>query len=337
MTIIAAVLVFCFLILSHEFGHFIMAKACGIYVEDFSLGMGPKLLSWKGKETQYTLRLLPIGGWCKMAGEDEESDNPRAFCNKKVWQRICVVAAGPVMNFLCAIILFIILFMLIGTYSTSSTIGGVNADSPAAQAGLQSGDVIVSIDGIAIDEWNDISAAVNSGEAGRSLQCVIERDGEQFSVIVTPSYDDSYGSYLLGITPTRARQNLFRAIGLGVEQSVLFARDLLVSIAGMLRGTVQPDVSGPVGIVTAIGETARYGFQSLMLLTAYLSINLGLINLFPLPALDGSRIVFLSIEGIRRKPFDRDKEGMVHMIGLFLLMGLMLVVTYNDIVKLISG
>lgn len=336
MTIVAAILVFCFLILSHEFGHFIVAKACGIYVEDFSLGMGPKLLSWKGKETQYTLRLLPVGGWCKMEGEDEDSENPRAFCNKKVWQRICVVAAGPVMNFICAIILFVILFMMVGTYSTTNQVGDVTAGYPAATAGLQSGDILLDINGFPISNWNDISTAVNQ-QPGQTLSCLVERDGQQLTIIITPVYDESRGSYLLGITPMQARLGFFKAVGLGVRQSVLFARELVISIVGMIRGTMEVDISGPVGIVTVIGETASYGFRSLMLLTAYLSINLGLINLFPLPALDGSRIVFLAVEGIRRKPIDRDKEGWVHTIGLFLLLGVMVLVTYHDIVRLVSG
>ena len=335
-TIVSAILVFCFLIISHEFGHFIAAKACGVYVEDFSLGMGPKLLQFHGKETTYTLRPFPIGGWCKMRGEDEDSEDPRAFNNKKVWQRMIIVAAGPFMNFLCAFLLFIVIYMMIGTVSTANVVGSTEDSSPAAQV-LQAGDEIIDINGMTISSWNDIGAAVNSGSEGSPLSITVIRDGQTLVLSISPVYNEEAQQWKLGIMPMTEHQNIFTAIKLGCVQSVNFAVTLILSIGQMITGQIEADVAGPVGIVNLIGQASGYGIQYLLILTAYLSINLGLINLFPLPALDGSRLVFMLVEAIRRKPVPREKEGMVHFIGMILLFGLMIVITYNDIVRLVTG
>ena len=337
LTAIAAIVVFCLLILSHELGHFIAAKACGVYVEDFSLGMGPKLLKWQGKETQYTLRLLPIGGWCKMTGEDEESDNPRAFCRKKVWQRMLIIGGGPLMNFIFAIILFVILFMLLGSYSTENVVGMPTEGSPAETAGIESGDYVLQINDVPISNWNEIGNTINQQAEGEDLIFLIERDGEQLSVIVSPYYDESSDSWMVGLLPQKTRQNFFTAIGLGIGQSISFTKELLVAIVDMIKGTMTVDVAGPVGIITIIGDATSYGFRSLLLLTAYLSINLAIVNLLPLPALDGSRLVFLAVEGIRRRPINPNWEGRIHFIGLMLLFGLMIILTYSDLVRIFSS
>ena len=334
--IIAALAIFCVLVLTHEFGHFIVAKACGVYVEDFSVGMGPRLLHYQGKETDYCLRLLPIGGWCKMVGEDEESDNPRAFCRKTVGQRMAIVAAGPLMNFISAALLFIIIFMMIGTYSSQPLVGSTIPDTPAAAA-LEAGDRILAIEGREIAEWNDIGAAVNSLPAGESFTVEVERDGERLELEIAPYFDEETSSWKLGIYPAEEKQKLGRAIALGFTQTYVFTKELILAIVGMFRGTVPVDVGGPVAIVSVIGDAASYGIQSVLLLAAYLCINLGLVNLLPLPALDGSRLVFLAIEGLRGKPIDPKKEGMVHFIGLVLLLGLMLLITYHDIANLAAG
>lgn len=337
ITIVSVILVFCLLILSHEFGHFLAAKACGIYVEDFSLGMGPKLVQFKGKETTYTLRPFPIGGWCKMRGEDEESADPRAFKSRKLWQQMLTIFAGPLMNFIMAIIIFVIVFMMMGTASTANVVGEVMADTPAAAAGLQAGDKILSINGEEIDAWGDISATINSGDLGTSLALNLERDGEQVQTVIQPYFNDETQAWMIGIAPQKLHQNFFHAIWLGCVQSVQFAVAIIRGVAQMISGAIPADVAGPVGIVTLIGQASSYGLQSLLILTAYLSINLGLINLFPLPALDGSRLVFLFIEALRGKPMNQAKEGMIHFVGLILLFGLMLFITYKDIVRLVAG
>ncbi len=334
ITIIAAVAVFCLLILSHELGHFLAARACGVYVEDFSLGMGPKLFGWKGKQTNYSLRLLPIGGWCRMLGEEDDSNDKRAFCNKTVWQRILIVFAGPLANFLFAIIIFIVIFMMIGTYSETSELGEIQPDSPAAAAGLESGDVILSINGEEISQWTEIGAAVNA-YGGEALTLLVDRDGEQLTLTLSPAFNAEDQSWKIGVTPAKERQNIFTAIGLGVQQSIFFTKELILGVAGMIAGTVDVDVAGPVGIVNTIGDAAGYGLQTLLLLMGYLCINLAIVNLLPLPALDGSRIVFLLIEWIRGKAIAPEKENRIHFIGLVLLMGLMVLITYRDIVNLV--
>lgn len=335
ITVASVILVFCALILSHELGHFAAARACRIYVEDFSLGMGPKLLQLKGKETKYTLRLLPIGGWCNMRGEDEDSPDPRGFNNKKVWQRMTVIAAGPVANFIFAMILFAIVFMS-GVVSDRNIVGEPVADSPAAGV-LQAGDVVSEINGIAINNWQDIGAAVNASEAGSMINLTIIREGMEQKLAIQPYFEEAEQLWKVGIAPSIEHYGLFAAIGMGITQSIDFTIELVKGLFQMITGQIKADVAGPVGIVTLIGQTTEYGIKNVLFLTAFLSINLGLINLFPLPALDGSRLVFLAVEGIRRKPIPRQKEGMVHFIGLVLLLGLMVVITYQDIMRLVAG
>lgn len=335
LTVIAAIVVFCLLILSHELGHFLMARLFGVAVVDFSLGMGPKIAKWQGKYTQYTLRAFPIGGWCNMLGEDESSDNPRAFCQKPVWQRMLIVAAGPITNFLFAVLLFIVIFMMMGTYSQENVVGEPIADMPAQAAGILPGDRIIRIDGKEISSWGEIGAAVNTAQPGHVLHFELNREGRVLGLDIQPYFNEEGGNWMIGVQPVRERQNIFTAISLGMQQSIEFVRMLVVAVIGMFQGTVPVDVAGPVGIVSIIGEQANQGLQNLLLLTAILSINLAIINLLPLPALDGSRLVFLAVERLRGRPINREREGMVHFIGLLLLMGLMVVITYHDIMRLI--
>ncbi len=324
------------MVISHEFGHFIAAKACGIYVTDFSMGMGPKLIAWQGKETQYTIRLLPIGGWCKMIGEEESSDDPRAFNMQPVWQRMLVIAAGPLMNFLMAILIFIIIFMMLGSYSPANYIGAPVPDSGAEAAGLQAGDQIVEISGTPVTQWSDIAGAVDAATDQQAMLVVIQRDGQRQTVTVQGYYDQESSTWKLGVQPMVVRQNIFTAIALGARQSVEFTRLLIMALVQMCTGEIPLDVAGPVGIVTVVDQAADYGVKSVLLLTGYLCINLGVINLLPFPALDGCQLLFLIVEAIRRKPFDRNRVGMINFIGLALLMGLMLLITYRDILRLIG-
>lgn len=337
MPVLAAILVFCLLILSHEFGHFIMAKFSGIYVYDFSLGMGPKLFSIKGKETEYILRLFPIGGHCLMMGDDEESEDPRSFNKKKVWRRITVILGGPVMNFLTAVLIFVILFMMMGTASTTNEVGDLIEGQAAEAAGLLPGDLIIGINGLPVSAWADIGPAVALHEPGEPMNVVVDREGREVSLTIHPYLEEESGRWLIGIYPAVVRQNFFTAIGLGVKQSFLFTKDLILALAGMVAGQVEPDVTGPVGVVTIISEATTYGLKSLLFITAILCVNLAVINLLPIPALDGSRVVFLLVEGLRGKPLNRQREGMVHFIGLMMLFALIIVITFKDIMRLIGG
>jgi len=338
LKIIAALAVFCVLIITHELGHFVVAKMSGIYVYSFNLGMGPKLFSFTKGETEYTIRLLPLGGSVMMMGEDDDTcdDDPRSFNRQAVWKRICTIAAGPLMNFVTAIVLFIIVFMMLGTASDANIIGGVIEGSAAQAAGLQAGDQILYIGDYLIEKWNDISPAIAAAGAGNPLDIVFLRDGVQQQLTLQPYLDEASGNWMIGIQSSVARQSLSTAIKLGFMQTYLFTKEIIVTLGAMILGKTAVELSGPVGIVTVIGEASTYGLMNVLLLTAYLSVNLGLLNLLPIPALDGSRIVFLAIEGLRGKPFDREKEGMVHAIGLMLLLGLMVLVTYQDIARLIN-
>jgi len=310
----------------------------GIYVYSFNLGMGPKLFSFTKGETEYTIRLLPLGGSVMMMGEDDDTcdDDPRSFNRQAVWKRICTIAAGPLMNFVTAIVLFIIVFMMLGTASDANIIGGVIEGSAAQAAGLQAGDQILYIGDYLIEKWNDISPAIAAAGAGNPLDIVFLRDGVQQQLTLQPYLDEASGNWMIGIQSSVARQSLSTAIKLGFMQTYLFTKEIIVTLGAMILGKTAVELSGPVGIVTVIGEASTYGLMNVLLLTAYLSVNLGLLNLLPIPALDGSRIVFLAIEGLRGKPFDREKEGMVHAIGLMLLLGLMVLVTYQDIARLIN-
>lgn len=334
MSVLYTIIIICVLVLVHEFGHFIVAKKSGVLVEEFSLGMGPKLLGWQGAETAYSVRLLPIGGYVKMTGEDEDSDNPRAFCNKSVWVRMAVTFAGPLMNLLIAVVFFLVAFMYFGTPATDGLIGTVAENSPAAAAGLQGGDVITALNDAPVDGWTDVTAYMAAVEPGDAVRVSYLRDGEvQTAELITMETD---GRAVLGVTQGIRRADLVSSLQLGFATTVNFTVMILQSLVDMVTGAADVDVAGPVGMVTLVDEYANVGLMYLFLFAGMLSVNLGVMNLLPIPALDGARLVFLLIEAVRRKPIDRDKEAMVHLVGFALLMALMVVITYFDIDRLIS-
>lgn len=344
-TVILALFIFGVLIFVHEFGHFIIAKLVGIRVEEFSIGMGPKAFSTQKGETLYSIRLLPIGGYVKMTGESgiEEEDikiinDPKRFNNKTAGQRAAVVVAGPIMNFLLAVILFALFFSFVGMpiANNSTIIGEVMADSPAQKVGLKSGDQIVAIDGHNVNEWSEMVKLIHS-QPGQELDFNIDRKGQSINLKITPELDPESKVGLIGVIPSTywEKVNPFKAFGLAVKRTIDIVVFTFVAIVQMVTGHMGTgDVAGPVGIVQLIGESAQVGLIYLINLTALISINLGLLNLLPIPALDGSKLIFLGIEGIRGKPVDARKENFVHIIGFALLMTLMLFVTYRDIVKL---
>ncbi|MBR7113927.1 MAG: site-2 protease family protein, partial [Firmicutes bacterium] len=251
MKIIAALAVFCVLIITHELGHFAVAKMSGIYVYSFNLGMGPKLFSFTKGETEYTIRLLPLGGSVMMMGEDDDTcdDDPRSFNRQAVWKRICTIAAGPLMNFVTAIVLFIIVFMMLGTASDANIIGGVIEGSAAEAAGLQAGDQILYIGDYLIEKWNDISPAIAAAGAGNPLDIVFLRDGVQQQLTLQPYFDELSGNWMIGIQSSVARQSLSTAIKLGFMQTSLFTKEIIVTLGAMILGKTAVELSGPVGIV----------------------------------------------------------------------------------------
>lgn len=350
----------------HELGHFLLAKANGIEVFEFSLGMGPTLFSKQIGDTLYCIKLLPLGGSCMM-GEDEfeseeeetieleeqesemqESERQEAsepvrkgnFNEKSVWARISVVVAGPVFNFILAVVFASIMIFFIGYQDAE--IGAVVEESAAEMAGLESGDTILSMNGRNMYVWSDVST-YNQLHQGKTVVIEYERDGAVYEVTLTPEYSEESQSYLMGITSAGYVQaNVFESMQYGVYTLRYWVLTTFDSLKMMLTGSVSlDDISGPVGIVSVVDDTyeasSQYGWYvvviNLMNLTVLLSANLGVMNLLPIPALDGGRLVFFVIEAIRGKRISPEKESMVHMIGFIALMGLMLLILFNDVMK----
>lgn len=335
VTIGLTLLLFGLVIVFHEGGHLLFAKANHIYVEEFAVGMGPKLFSIQGKETLYSLRLLPIGGYCKMPGEDGESEHPNGFDKKSVPQRMLVVFGGAFFNFILAILLFIPAFMLLGAPVDEAKIGEVQQDKPAAVAGIEAGDEIIAIDGVAISSWDEAVTQI-SANTGTEIALTVARGEETLDFTLTPEIDSETGRGMLGIVRETASITVFGAIKKGFVQTYELTSLILVTLFQMITGVIQPDLAGPVGVGQMVGQVASYGFINFLIFAGAISVNLGVVNLLPIPALDGSRLVFLAIEGIRGRPVSPKVEGTIHFIGFALLMVLMVVITYFDILR-VSG
>lgn len=451
MNIILAILVLSIIIIVHEFGHFILAKANGVMVLEFCIGFGPKLISFKKGETVYSIKLLPFGGACMMLGEDmadekmagqiveesqdasmseaesgvkEQYDMTRSFAAKSVWARMSILAAGPIFNFILAFILAVVIIGYIGydpckvsavddnspaseaglksddiitkingksisfskdltlitfmhpdrqlnityrrdgseyttsvtpeykkdisyktgiTISADCTINAVEDNSPAAQGGMKAKDKILAIDGIKQDNTDMLVKTIADCE-GRTLSVTVERNGEEVTLNVTPVIRETE-SYYTGLYSygERVKVNAISTIGYSFKEVGYWIRYVFGSLGMMFSGRVSlDDVSGPVGVVNIIGEVVEesrsdgllYVFLNLFNMTVMISANLGVMNLLPLPALDGGRLLFIFIELLRGKPISREKEGMVHFVGIVLLMILMVIVMFNDIRKI---
>lgn len=342
MKIIVALIIFSIVILFHELGHFLLAKANGIRVNEFSLGLGPTICGFTKGETKYSLKLLPFGGACMMEGEDEESSDERAFGKKSVWARISVVAAGPVFNFIMAFVFSFILISFNG-YDIPQ-IAGVLEGYAAEEAGMQEGDVIVKMNHKNIHFYREVSA-YSMFHAGDTIEIEYERDGEKYTTTLIPKYDEETGRYLYGFLggATVEKGNVLQNLKYSAYEVEYWIYTTVQSIRMLVTGGYSVnDLSGPVGIVNVIGEsyeeTISISYYAVIMQMLYICVllaaNLGVMNLLPLPALDGGRLVFLIIEAIRGKRVDPDKEGMVHFIGLMLLLALMVFVMFNDIRKL---
>ena len=346
ITFVAAVFVFGILTFFHELGHFMAARYYGIKVYEFSLGFGLSFFDVKRGDTLYSLRLIPLGGYVKMAGTDPDEEGeteynaPHSFNQKSVWQRFWVIAAGPLMNFVLAILLLATIFMVYGMKIPTSHVGNVLEGSPAERFGIQPGYKIIEVNSIPVNNWADLTKEINKS-AGKEIVLKLEKDGDIYQKVVVPELDED-GRYIIGIQPdpnniTVERLNPFAAIWQGMKITLNVSIMIVTFLGKMIIGAEPPDLSGPVKIVSVIGDAAQTGFFQLLQLTAFLSINIGLLNLFPIPALDGSRLVFLLVEKIRGKPIDPTKEGFIHMIGFGLLMLMIVVVTFNDIQSLFNS
>jgi len=328
-TIIIALIVFGLLIIFHELGHFSTAKLVGIRVHEFSIGMGPRIFKISGKETEYSIRIFPIGGFVKME-EDESSTDERSFNNKPVWARFLVIAAGSFMNFVLGILLFTIIFYSIGFPTT--TIKEITPGFPAEQAGIQSGDKILSIDGVPMNHWEKIVETIHN-KKDKEMEIILLRNNQEKKISVRPVMNEETKRAVIGISPT-TEKSFLQSVKASIERIAFITRGMLGFFSQMFAGKASADdVVGPVGIIHLVGEAAKFGIYNVMSLAALISINLGIVNLLPIPALDGARLIFLTIEGITGKPINPEKEGFVHFIGFVLLMGLMLFIVYKDIIR----
>ena len=343
MRILIAIIVFSIIVLFHELGHFLLAKANHVQVNEFCLGLGPTICGFTKGETKYSIKLLPFGGACMMEGEDGTSDNPKAFPNKSVWARIAIVFAGPFFNFIMAFVFSFIIICCVGY--DKPVISDVMEGYAAEEAGLRGGDEILKMNGLSIHFYREVSA-YSMFHSGESVEVTYCRDGEKYTTTLVPKYSEEAGRFLYGVmgpsgyTKGNVGENLLQA-GYEVRYWIYTT---FQSLRMMVTGDVSVnDMSGPVGIVKNIGDVYEesvandgyfYAFLNMLNWAVLLSANLGVMNLLPLPALDGGRLVFLIVEAIRRKKVDPDKEGFVHFVGIVLLLGLMVLIMFNDIRKL---
>lgn len=334
MMIVYAILIFCLLIFVHELGHFLTAKAVGIKVNEFALGMGPLLFHFTKGETEYSLRALPIGGYCKMEGEDEESDNPRAFNNKPFWSKALVIVAGSFMNLILAIIILSAVLFYIGT--PTNVIKDVKQGAPAMIAGLKSGDEIVQIDQHKIKTWDELTNAIgNSTEKTISIQAV--RDGKTMNFESKVAAGEN-NKKVIGITPEYNREISYagESIVMGAKSTWYMGVSMIDVIGKLFTGEVSTkELTGPVGIVYMVGDTAKLGIMYVAQLTALISLNLAIVNMLPFPALDGGRLLFMIIRLFTGKAISDETEGKIHFIGILLLFSLMIYITFQDVGRFI--
>lgn len=338
LQIILAILAFGVLVIVHEFGHFITAKRGGVQVNEFCIGMGPTLLKHEHKGTLYCLKLLPFGGACVMEGEDGESENEHAFGKAKLPRRMLIVCAGALMNFLVGFLIVLAVMQPNGPNGgyIVSTIASVDPASTAA-GDLKAGDEILKIDGYHILVRSDFETAL-SRTASTTYKVTVRREGEKVtlpSVKLEATVTDANGNKRIGITFAELPDSLGMHLSMSVRTAVNYARLVWSSMGMLVSGQVGVDqLAGPVGMAEVMADTAKYSMISFFQLVAFISINLGVMNLLPLPALDGGRLVFLIIEGIRRKPVPPKYEGYVHAAGLMLLLMLMVYVTGQDVLRI---
>lgn len=337
-----AIPVFGLLIFIHELGHFAVAKSFGIRVHEFALGFGPVLAGFERGETRYNLRAIPLGGFVRMAGMDEtEMDDPRGFSQKSLLARSLTIFAGPFMNLVLASLLFSAYVYSLGVTLPDPVLGEVmqacpvmvdgqvqNRPCPAASAGLQNGDRVLAINEKPVAQWSEILSAV-SGSEGKPLRFRVQRGQEVKEITVQPISQEN--RYLVGIMPTTRRGSLLQALADGPTATWTWTKLTFIGLYDTVTGRTAVQLSGPVGITREIASYASQGLDRLLYFTAILSINLAIFNLLPIPALDGSRLVFMLVEKVRGRRIDPQRENMVHLVGFLVLIGMIVVVTYGDL------
>jgi len=348
-SIIAFIIVLSVLIFFHELGHFLVARLFGVGVERFSLGFGPKLLGKKIGITDYRISAIPLGGYVKMVGEEPDAeidpaDIPISFTHKHVLQRILIVAAGPLFNFLLAIAIFFVMYQISGTYVLKPSVGEVESGSPANRGGLEKGDLIVAVDGLAVNSWDDM-AKIISGSGGKTLSVSVHRGDESLSLKVTPKlkqskniFGEDLDRYMIGIAASgdgfTRELNPFQALGESILQTYRISELTILSIVKLIQGVIPANtLGGPIMIAQMAGQQAKEGAANLIFLIAVISINLGILNFLPIPVLDGGHLLFFFIEAIKGKPVNIRMREIAQQTGVFVLILLMILVFYNDITR----
>ncbi len=352
-SILAFVVVLGILIFFHEFGHFVVARLCGVGVETFSLGFGHKIYKKKIGFTEYCLSAIPLGGYVKMVGEEpgsliKKEDIQRSFTHKKLYQKMLIVAAGPLFNFLLAIIIFYVIFQVSGIYLVKPVVGEVGKNSPALKSGIQKGDIIKEIRNTPISSWNDMVGLIGQSK-GNPITVLIVRNGRRLAVTIRPEpkkIKDIFGEevtrYMIGIASSgdvyHERLNPFQAMGASLEKTWDFIDLTFLSIAKIINGSISSKtLGGPILIAEMAGKEAEAGAANFTFFIAMLSINLGIINLFPIPVLDGGHLFFFAIEAVTGKPVSDKVHEKANQIGIALIVALMIFVFYNDIMRYKDG
>ncbi len=348
--ILSFIIVLGVLIFFHEFGHFLVARFFGVGVEKFSLGFGPRLIGKKVGITDYRISAIPLGGYVKMVGEEPDAEIdpeeiPLSFTHKHVAKRMLIVAAGPVFNILLAVIIFFGIFLSSGTFVLKPSVGSVKQGAPAFSAGLEKGDLIIAINESAINSWDEMAEIIN-GSKGKTIRLAVRRGDSTRNFTIAPEqvttkniFGEDIQRYIIGITASGESYskdlNLFQAFSESLLQTYRVTELMVVIIAKLITGDISTDtLGGPIMIAQMAGDSAKAGIGSLISFIALISINLAIINLLPIPVLDGGHLLFFSIEAIKGSPVSIKVREIAQQIGLFLLILLMILVFYNDISRI---
>lgn len=324
------------MVIVHELGHFLVGRKLGFKIEKFFIGFGPKLYSKEKDGIEYSFRAFPVGGAVMFYGEDEDEKDALSFNSQKAWKRFLVIIAGPIMNLLLGFLIAIMTLSFYGDYTP--IISTVEAGTPAAYANLMPGDQLISIDNTNVDFYVEALTMLQSHQNDK-VSLTVKRNGEYIKSDINFYYDDQYDKYRIGIVLGAEKRtfSLYEALILSFKWIYFLVSQMLITFWGLITGAVSSsNLMGPVGTISYIGEAVRTGFESILRLACLITVNLGVFNILPLPALDGGRLVFIVLEWLRGKPISREKEGTVHLIGFVLLMALMVVFTYKDIMRLFS-
>lgn len=339
---IVALLTLGVLILFHELGHFLAGKRLGVYIHEFSIGFGPKMLSRDSEETEFSVRMIPLGGFVRFAGEAGEKDGEdthipkeRLLYSLSPGKRSMILFAGPLMNLFVATLAFFLVFSIVGFGRPTTEFGEVVPGYPAHESGILPGDRVLRVEDVEVAEWEDMVSVIQS-RPGIPTEIAVERDGQELTFTLVPVESEGVGVIGVRSGVEFVRLGVLDGVKEGLKETFYVSAMWITGVVGMIVGKVAPEVTGPLGISQVLGEAARHGLGSLLYLAGAISANLALINLLPIPALDGSRLLFAGIEAVRGRPIDPEKESLVHLVGFFLLMIVFVVVTYKDILRLMQ-